>query len=54
MTTAIYGRTSKDDQRQVTIEIQKGGLRQWTEEDGEVDATDVLEFWDVGISGTIP
>lgn len=51
--TALYGRTSKDDAKRVTIEIQQARLRRWGKEDDGVSAV-VGEFWDEGVSGKIP
>lgn len=50
--TGIYGRTSKDDQRRVTIENQQATLRQWGAIDTEAKIVD--EYWDKGVSGKIP
>lgn len=53
--TALMGRTSKDDPRRVPIENQQKDLRQWALDDPFVNRNfPVLEFWDVGVSGTIP
>lgn len=51
--TAIYGRTSKDDRRKVTIEIQQKKLRAWSVSDPHV-ASIVGEYWDDGVSGKVP
>lgn len=48
----LYGRTSKDDPRTVTIENQKDTLRFWASTDKQTGA--VREYWDEGVSGTVP
>src|SRR5262252_1307693 len=52
LATALYGRTSKDDPRRVTIEIQQRGLRDWAGRDALVGA--VEEYWDDGVTGKTP
>ena len=51
--TALYGRTSKDDPRRVTIEIQKNHLREWAARVSLVDSV-IAEYWDDGVSGKHP
>jgi site-specific DNA recombinase len=51
--TALYGRTSKDDPRRVTIEIQQGMLREWSTRDPLVGSV-YGEYWDDGVTGKIP
>lgn len=51
--TALYGRTSHDDPRTVTIQIQQDMLTEWAETDPWVDYV-VDTFWDGGVSGKIP
>jgi site-specific DNA recombinase len=51
--TALYGRTSQDDPKRVTIEIQQKALTEWAGRDAMV-ARVVGEFWDDGVSGTVP
>jgi site-specific DNA recombinase len=51
--TALYGRTSKDDPRRVTIEIQQATLRDWSTRDSLV-ASVCGEYWDDGVTGKIP
>jgi site-specific DNA recombinase len=51
--TALYGRTSKDDPRRVTIEIQQQALRDWSAHDQLVEAV-VGEYWDDGVTGKLP
>jgi len=53
LATALYGRTSKDDPKTVTIDIQKKTLRDWAQHDPLVDQI-IDEYWDDGISGKIP
>jgi site-specific DNA recombinase len=50
--TALYGRTSKDDPRRVTIEIQQTTLRDWAARDGMVERI-IEEYWDDGVSGKV-
>jgi site-specific DNA recombinase len=51
--TGLYGRTSKDDPRRVTIDIQKKALHDWAGRDPLVsEVTD--EYWDDGITGKLP
>jgi site-specific DNA recombinase len=52
-TTGIYGRTSKDDARRLTIENQQIVLRQWATTDPLVSSL-VGEYWDDGVSGKTP
>lgn len=51
--TALYGRTSKDDPKKVTIEIQQQRLHRWGKEDDGVECI-AGTFWDEGVSGKIP
>lgn len=51
--TALCGRTSHDDPRTVTIEIQKQRLAAWAAQDDLVGEL-VGEFFDEGVSGKIP
>lgn len=51
--TALYGRTSKDDRKRVTIEIQQDALRKWSSTDDGISVV-AAEFWDDGVSGKIP
>jgi site-specific DNA recombinase len=51
--TALYGRTSKDDPRRVTIEIQQAALKDWAGRDHLVDHV-VDEYWDDGVTGKLP
>lgn len=51
--TALYGRTSKDDPRRVTIDIQKATLRDWSLRDEFIEKV-VDEYWDEGVSGKLP
>lgn len=51
--TALYGRTSKDDPKRVTIEIQQQTLRVWSQNDQLVERV-VDEYWDDGVTGKIP
>lgn len=51
--TALYGRTSKDDPRRVTIEIQQQTLRDWAARDPLVSGV-VDEYWDDGVTGKLP
>jgi site-specific DNA recombinase len=50
--TALYGRTSKDDPKRVTIEIQQRFLREWAAADR--DSPLVEEYWDDGVTGKLP
>lgn len=52
--TALYGRTSSDDERTCSIETQQLSLRQWAANDPLVDKSHVGEFWDQDVSGKIP
>lgn len=49
----IYGRTSKDDKRRLTIENQQQSLYRWRQFDDSCGST-LLECWEVGVSGKIP
>jgi site-specific DNA recombinase len=51
--TRLYGRTSKDDPRRVTIDIQRNTLRTWSLNDQLVEHV-AAEYWDDGISGKLP
>lgn len=51
--TALYGRTSKDDPRTVTIQAQQKILRDWWPQDPLVRSV-VDGYWDEGVSGKIP
>src|SRR5690348_280394 len=51
--TALYGRTSKDDDRRVTIEIQQQNLRDWSQRDTSVESV-FGEYWDADVSGKLP
>jgi len=51
--TALYGRTSKDDPKKVTIERQQEVLRDWAARDPLV-ASVHDEYMDKGVSGKIP
>lgn len=51
--TGLYGRTSKDDRKRVTIEIQQARLIRWAESDEQV-ARVVDGYWDEGVSGKVP
>lgn len=51
--TALYGRTSKDDKRKVTVELQQTTLRPWAVSDPFAGSV-VDEYWDEGVSGKIP
>jgi site-specific DNA recombinase len=51
--TALYGRTSKDDPKRVTIEIQQQTLREWALRDPLVSSL-VGEYWDDGVTGKLP
>lgn len=51
--TALYGRTSKDDDRRVTIEIQQKSLRDWSTSDPLVDRV-FDQYWDDGVTGKLP
>src|SRR5262245_50693150 len=51
--TGLYGRTSKDDPRRVTIEIQQQTLLDWAGRDPLVDHV-IDEYWDDGITGKLP
>lgn len=51
--TALYGRTSRDDPRTVTIEAQQEALRKWATTDKEVSKV-CGEYWDAGVSGKVP
>lgn len=50
--TGIYGRTSKDDDRKVSIDTQQKTLRDWLLSDPL--AIPVDEYWDPNVSGKIP
>lgn len=50
--TALYGRTSKDDPKRVTIEIQQQALRAWSGHERDLEVVD--EYWDDGVSGKVP
>jgi len=49
----LYGRTSKDDKRRLTIENQQETLARWKAADPDSGPI-ALEQWDVGVSGKIP
>jgi site-specific DNA recombinase len=49
----LYGRTSKDDQKRVTIEIQQQTLRDWSLRDPGVSCV-YDEYMDKGVSGKLP
>ena len=51
--TALYGRTSRDDAKRLTIEIQQTALRSWSTTDPLVESV-VDEFWDADVSGKRP
>jgi site-specific DNA recombinase len=51
--TVLYGRTSRDDKRRLTIENQQKTLRKWGATDAGV-RTIVDELWDDGVSGKVP
>jgi site-specific DNA recombinase len=51
--TALYGRTSKDDPKRVTIEIQQQRLRDWSARDPLVESV-FAEYWDDGVTGKLP
>jgi DNA invertase Pin-like site-specific DNA recombinase len=48
-----YGRTSKDDNRRLTIEIQQHMEARWKAADTETGPF-VFEEWDAGVSGKVP
>lgn len=48
----VYGRTSADDPKRVTIEIQQKVLRAWGETDPQAQVVD--QYWDDGVSGKLP
>src|SRR5262245_1437455 len=50
--TGLYGRTSKDDRKKVTIDIQKTRLARWAATDDQV-AEVAGEYWDDGVSGKV-
>lgn len=49
----LYGRTSKDDKRRLTIENQQETLAKWRANDRSEGST-ILEEWDIGVSGKVP
>ncbi len=51
--TALYGRTSKDDPKRVTIEIQQKTLHDWAARDQMVESI-IAEYWDDGVTGKLP
>lgn len=52
---ALYGRTSSEEQaEQGTIEAQQHFLRNFVQYHPDQEYTLVREYWDDGISGTIP
>lgn len=50
--TGLYGRVSKDDPKRMTIELQQKTLSSWVVQDARVSVAG--EYWDEGVSGTIP
>lgn len=51
--TGLYGRTSKDDKKRMTIESQQSMLGSWATTDDGVSSV-VGDYWDVGVSGKVP